>query len=217
METNWRERMRSDEDYNTDSVQLKNVPHEANIGDIQKWVLNGGIFVALDNIIPDMGENRWIIENQSNYDLEKILTLSKMEIGKNRRMIHISPMTQSSPMKEKRRSMKEYQLQQMKSSVPPPPAVTSAEPTSSSSLPPVSSSTPLVSSSRPTGEIPKTCTCTVDVLAEPLKEQRLKKSRDSLLDKTNTLAEGVPLADPLDVGSVNLAPQIVQIKLKSLI
>ena len=102
--------MRSDEDYNTDSVQLKNVPHEANIGDIQKWVLNGGIFVALDNIIPDMGENRWIIENQSNHDLEKILTLSKMEIGKNRRMIHISPMTQSSPMKEKRRSMKEYQL-----------------------------------------------------------------------------------------------------------
>ena len=102
--------MRSDKDYNTDSVQLKNVPHEANIGDIQKWVLNGGIFVALDNIFPDMGENRWIIENQSNYDLEKILTLSKMEIGKNRRMIHISPMTQSSPMKEKRRSMKEYQL-----------------------------------------------------------------------------------------------------------
>ena len=145
--------MRSDEDYNTDSVQLKNVPHEANIGDIQKWVLNGGIFVALDNIIPDMGENRWIIENQSNHDLEKILTLSKMEIGKNRRMIHISPMTQSSPMKEKRRSMKEYQLQQMKSSVPPPPAVTSAEPTSSSSLPPVSSSTPLVSSSRPTGAL----------------------------------------------------------------
>ena len=109
-ETNRRERMRSDKDYNTDSVQLKNVPHEANIGDIQKWVLNGGIFVALDNIFPDMGENRWIIENQSNYDLEKILTLSKMEIGKNRRMIHISPMTQSSPMKEKRRSMKEYQL-----------------------------------------------------------------------------------------------------------
>ena len=129
--------MRSDKDYNTDSVQLKNVPHEANIGDIQKWVLNG-IFVALDNIIPDMDENMWIIENQSKDDLEKILTLSKTEmgIGENRRTIPISPITQSSPMKEKRRSMKEYQLQQMKSSnsVPPPSAVTSAEPTSSSSL-----------------------------------------------------------------------------------
>ena len=44
------------------------------IGDIQKWILNGEIFVALDNIIPDIEENRWIIENQSNDDLEKILT-----------------------------------------------------------------------------------------------------------------------------------------------
>ena len=108
--------MRSDEDYNTDSVQLKNVPHEANIRDIQKWVLNGGIFVALDNIILDMEENRWIIENQSNDDLEKILMLSKTEmgIGENRRTIQISPITQSLTMKEKGRSMMEYQLQQMK-------------------------------------------------------------------------------------------------------
>ena len=30
-ETNKRERMRSDEDYNTDSVQMKNVPHEAKL------------------------------------------------------------------------------------------------------------------------------------------------------------------------------------------
>ena len=110
--------MRSDEEFNTDSVQLRNVPHEATIDDIQRWILAGGLFVVLDNIIPDMEENRWIVENLLSKDLETLLAMSKkeMEVGENKRTVHISPITQSSPMKEKRRAMKEYQLQQIKNS-----------------------------------------------------------------------------------------------------
>ena len=135
-ETIRRERMRSDEEHNTDSVQLKNVPHEAGIDDVQKWLMEGGIFVVLENIIPDMEEDRWIVENQSKDDLEKILSLTRkeMEVGERTRRVFISPITQSTPMKEKRREMKEYQLHQMKNlGTVPPPAVSTEE-----STPPVS-------------------------------------------------------------------------------
>ena len=165
-DTNRRERMRSDEEHNTDSVQLKNVPHGAVIEDVQRWLMEGGIFVILENIIPDMEEDRWIVENQSKEDLEKILSLTRkeMEVGDRRRRVFISPITQSTPMKEKRAEMKEYQLHQMKNSgtVPPPPVTTENEVPHTTHAQQVMSSTgaiPKIPTSS-TGAIPKTSTST---------------------------------------------------------